>query len=133
MATTPIVDSSNEPSQARAACLARHRPPPLASSRPVEREPKEVEGRPTFPAPLPLRRTPERKKARLVGMQGQSEVLHSLAEGIHHALRIFFVFEADDEVIGVPDQSSLATELRFDPPLEPTIEYVVQIDVSQQW
>jgi len=49
-------------------------------------------------------------------MQGQSEVLHSLAEGIHHALRIFFVFEADDEVIGVPHQGCLSAKLRLDPP-----------------
>jgi hypothetical protein len=50
MATTPIVDGSNEPSQSRTACLARHCPTPLTSSRPVEREPEEVEGRPAFPA-----------------------------------------------------------------------------------
>ena len=98
MATTPIVDGSNEPSQARTACLASHPPTSLTGPRPVEREPEEVEGRPTFPALLPLRRTPEREKPRLVGMQGQSEMLQPLAEGVHHALRIVFGFEADDEL-----------------------------------
>ncbi len=104
MATTPSVDGTNEPSQARTACLAGHSPTSFASSRPVEREPEEVEGRPTFPALLPLRRTPEREKPRLVGMEGQSEVLQPFAEGVHHALRVFLVFEADDEVIGASER-----------------------------
>jgi hypothetical protein len=41
-------------------------------------------------------------------MEGQSEVPQPLAESVHHALRIFLVFEADDEVIGVPNQGCLA-------------------------
>ncbi len=97
MATTPLGDGSDKPSQPRTARFASHRPSSSPSPRPKEREPKEVEGRPTFPAVLPLRRTPERKKSRLVGMQGQSEVLQPFAESVHHALRIVFVFEADDE------------------------------------
>jgi len=49
-------------------------------------------------------------------MQGQSEVLHPLAEGVHHALRIFLVFEADDEVIGIQADATAvlrAPELSF--------------------
>ena len=53
---------------------------PLRVPRPVERESQEIEGRRTFAALLPRRRTPEGKKPRLVRMQGQSEAPQPLAE-----------------------------------------------------
>jgi hypothetical protein len=61
-------------------------PPPVEDMprqpRPMEREPEEVVGRPTLPTFPPLRRTPERKKVSLVGMQGQSVVLQTLVFAI---------------------------------------------------
>ena len=44
MATTPLVDRLDRPSQTRTACLAEHPPTSLAGPRPVEREPEEVGG-----------------------------------------------------------------------------------------
>ena len=71
VAMTPFVDGLNHPPQARTACLAEHPSTSFASPRQVEREPEEVEGRLTLAALLPLRRTPERQKSRLVGTQGR--------------------------------------------------------------
>ena len=106
MATTPHGDGYDEPSQPRTARLASHCPSPSSSPRPEEREPKEVEGRLTFPTLLPHRRTPKREEVSLVGVQGQSEVFQPLAESIHHTLRIALVFEADDKVSN-PEESHL--------------------------
>ena len=126
MATTPIVDGLNRPSQAHTASLAEHPPTSRAGTRPVEREPEEVEGRRTLAAFLPRRRTPEGKKPRLVRMQGQSEAPQPLAEYCHHTPRIVLPLEADDEVIAVTDQGRPAPQPRLHLLFEPEIEHVMQ-------
>jgi hypothetical protein len=74
---------------------------PLAASRPIEREPKDVEGCRTFAALLTRRRTPEGKKTRFVWMQSQTEMPQSFSKHVHHTTRVIFVFKANHEVVGV--------------------------------
>src|SRR5271157_4863635 len=132
MVTTPIRDGLDRPSQARTPSLARDPPTSPTRSRPVEREPEEVEGGQTFPALLPRRRTPERQKPGLVRMQGQSEAPQPLAQHRHHTPRVFLVLEADDEVVAIPDQGRPAPQSRLHLGLEPEVQRIVQIDVAEQ-
>ena len=102
MATTPIVDGLNRPSQARTPSLTTPSPTMLPGTGPIEREPKEIEGRRTSTALLPRRRAPKRQKPRLVRVQGQPEAPQPLAKHRHHTLGIFPPLEADEEVIAAP-------------------------------
>jgi len=112
MASTPIGRDLDRPLQARRPGLAPHTPATTPSPPPVEGEPEEVEGGWTFPASLTRRRSPERQEAGLVRVQGQYEARHPLVQQRQHALRVVASFEADDEVIGIPDQDRAAAKQR---------------------
>ena len=66
-------------------------------------------------------------------MQGQPESLHPLPEHSHHAIRVVLQFERDDEVVRISYEGCFPSKARLDLPFEPLVEYVVQIDVSEQW
>ncbi len=132
IASTPLGDGLLRPSQARMPGLTPHHPPTTAGSTPIKREPEEVEGARTFPAPLPRPWARKRNQAGLVRVQGQSVALKPLDQYRVRPFGIVVSFECDDKIIALSDERRLATKARLDFPLKPHVEHVVQVNVSQQ-
>src|SRR5262249_60078310 len=100
---------------------------------PVQREPQKVEGGRTFPPGLPLLlRLEKGQQAGLVRVEGQPIALQPLTQHFPNPLRVLAPFEADDKVIRIADQTSTPTQARLDLPLEPAVEYVMQVEVAQE-
>ena len=108
LAAAPGIDGLNSPSQSRPPGLARQTPTAASGATPVQREPQEVEGVRTLPTLLSLRRSPKVQQAGLVWMEGQSLALHPLRQHRQDALGILPIREADDQVIGIPDEAGPA-------------------------
>src|SRR3984957_18758998 len=132
LATTPFRDGPNGPAKTRPPRLARQTPPTPQAPSPEQREAQEVEAPRTFPVRLLLRGTLEGHQTSLVRLEGQSITPQPLRQHFPHALGVFPALERDDEIIRVPDQTSLAVQARHDFPVKPPVENVVQVDVAQQ-
>src|SRR6516164_7066589 len=78
------------------------------------------------------RRAAERQEPRLLGVERQPLLCKPLGKNLQNPLRILPILTAENEVIGVPDFGGLAAQARFYLLLEPLIEHVVQVNVSQQ-
>jgi hypothetical protein len=65
-------------------------------------------------------------------VQREAVLLHPQPDNPHHSPCIVLSLETDDEVVGIADQERFAPEPRPDLFLEPQVEHVVQIDVSEQ-
>ena len=73
-----------------------------------------------------------RKKSRLFRMQGQSVALEPLGKNLHHTPRILLRFEVDNEVVGKTENICTVPQPRLHFLLEPEIQHVVEMEVSQQ-
>src|SRR5438874_9273171 len=108
LTAAPGGDGLDGPAQARAPRLTRPIPPTPPRPPPVQPEAQEVEGARTLPLLLSSRRAPEVEQAGLVRVEGQPVALQPLRQHRQHALGILPVLEADDEVVGVPDEAGPA-------------------------
>ena len=133
VATTPVVDGLERPSQARTPCLAPHLPSTSERSTPVQREPQKIEGRRSLPTRLLARRPAEVEQSGLVRVEGQSVAPQPLTQNTHDPICILFVLKAYHEIICISDEQRFALHSRTNFALEPHIENVVQIDVSEKW
>ena len=115
--------------------LAQHREPARARRPAAMREAKEVKGlrlalAPRSPA---LRREAAKaEEARLVRMQFQTELRESLAKLNPKPLGLVPMLESDYEVIGITHHHDIAVRLTGSPSLDPKVEHVVQVKISQE-
>src|SRR4249920_2119024 len=72
-------------------------------------------------------------QAGLLRMQRQTVLRKPLRQNFEYSLRILFVLEAQQPIIGIADLERFASQARLDLCLEPHIQHVVKIDVGQQW
>src|SRR5947209_15458985 len=105
MAAAPGIDGLNGSSQTRTPRLARQTPTPPPGSTPVQRKAQEVEGARPLAASLGRRRTPEVQQTGLVRVEGQPVALPPLRQHRQDALGILPVLEADDKIVGIPDEA----------------------------
>src|SRR5713226_1644996 len=119
MASTPVGDGLDGPSQARTPCLERRPPVPSSSSFPINGEPEKVEGGRSLSFLLPRWRSPERQQAGLLRVKRQIESPHPLRQHPHHTPCIGFVFESNDEVIRISQEHCLPHQSRLHLFLEP--------------
>jgi len=73
----------------------------------------------------------ERDGAGLGDGEGQAELRQAWSQGVVESLRLNFILEGADEVVGVADQAGFAATLGPDDFVKPEIERIVQVDVSQ--
>src|SRR6185295_10852565 len=99
------------------------------------REAEEVERlRLSKPKPslIAVRIAAEPDQASLLGMELQTELLQSLAEGGSKSNRVALVLKRQHDVVSVADYSDLAICRTLPPLLYPEIEHVVQVHVGEQ-
>jgi hypothetical protein len=65
-------------------------------------------------------------------MKIEPELLEPRSHRIPEALRIGFVLEARDDVVGIPHDDHIAGGIAPPPLLRPKVENVVQVDVRKQ-
>jgi len=134
VAPAPLADPEQGLAEARPLGLHGRDPVPFAGRPPVEGEAEEIEGtwrRRTRSLIRPTR-AGKGNDARLVWVQREPEGRHPLPQPRHHALRVLLRREADDEVIGIADESRVPSQPRAHLTLEPEVERVVQIHVAEQ-
>jgi hypothetical protein len=116
--------------------LPQHRKPSIAPFlRADMRKAQEIERlRFPFSTPLPIfdRIRTELQKSRLLGMQLQVELPHSLGEFRLKLVGIRFALESNHNVIRESHHDNVAMRPLPTPRLDPQVEHVVQVDVSQQ-
>lgn len=123
-------------SHAVAPCFALELEGPAPGLAANEDEAQEREGlRLTQPALLsPCRRmAAELQQARLLPVQFEPKLLEPRSHRIPEALRIGFMFETCNDVVGVTHDDHFASGFSPPPLLSPEIEDVVQVDVCEQW
>ena len=81
---------------------------------------------------LPSRRSPKRQHTGRVRMQCESVASQPLGQDIHHALRVVASLEADHKVLGISHERRPTTKTRSHDLVEPHVQRVVEIDVTQQ-
>ena len=99
------------------------------------REAQEVERlRLPFSAPLPVvdRKRTKLQQSRFLGMQLQVELLHSFLEFCPELIGIRFILEPNDGVIRESHNDHVSVRSFPPPRLGPQIEYIMEINVSQQ-
>ena len=100
-----------------------------------EREPQEVERlRFALPGSLPPldRIATELQQPGLLPMQFERELLEPFSHRVPESARIDLVFEAHDQIVGIPHHDHVATGFTLAPSPRPQVEDVVQVDVGQQ-
>ena len=134
LAATQVVGVIDCPPQACLPGLPRYMPAssPVVPA-PIHREPQKIEGPRPFSTCLTPRRLPEVYQAGLVRLKTQIESAKSLSQYGHHPLSVFPVFETDHEVIGISNEGRFPSQLRLRLLLEPLVQHIVQVDVSQDW
>ena len=66
-------------------------------------------------------------------VQGEVEQARPFLQVMQERLRFMLVLEADDRIIRVADHDHVSGSLAASPLVDPQIEYVVQVDVRQDW
>jgi len=65
-------------------------------------------------------------------MEAQGKPPHSLAQHIHHSLRVILPLEADYKIIRIADKLHLSSQPWLNLVLEPPIKHIVKIDVAKK-
>jgi len=65
-------------------------------------------------------------------MEAQAKPPHSLAQHIHHTLRVILPLEADYKIIRIADKLHLSSQPWLNLVLEPPIKHIVKIDVAKK-
>lgn len=115
--------------------LAQHRTPSLPRLAARMRETEKVEGlgfAVATPSPIPGRMPTEFDEARFVGMQRQTEPCEAFPQVGEEAHRFLTMLEADDEIIGEPDDDPVALRLLLPPSRDPEVKHVVKIEVGEE-
>src|SRR5207249_2072156 len=86
---------------------------------------------PTTPGSVLRRIAAELDQAGLVGMQFQSELRETFSKIVEELLGFISMLKAQDEVVSKTDDDHVAAR-RLSPSLDPEVEHVVKVDVSQQ-
>jgi hypothetical protein len=116
--------------------LPQHREAPVASL--LRADVRESEKRErlglalTAPTPVVGREGSELDEAGFVGMQFEFELSEALLKFSLEPLGIHLAVEAQHDVIGEPDDDDVAVGPLLSPCLDPEIERIVQVDVSQE-
>jgi hypothetical protein len=76
--------------------------------------------------------SPELDQPRLLGMEFQPELRETLRELDQEPLRLGPMLESHDEVVRPAHDDDLPARLRLPPPSDPPVEYVVEVEVSQE-
>src|ERR1700726_1772297 len=101
-----------------------------------EGEAQESEGLRTTDAAflaVGCRMAAELKQGGLVRMERQRECLKPLTHRIEEATCIVLMLEAGHQIVGVAHDDHVASGLLPSPAFSPQIEYVVQVDVAEEW
>src|SRR5215472_5841921 len=101
----------------------------------VQREPQKIDRFRTFTATLArvfLRKATKFNELGLLRFQGQAKLPQSLAQYILDANSVLTILETQHKVVNVSHQIGLTSQPRLDHALEPQIEHVVQIHITQQ-
>src|SRR5690606_30818568 len=75
----------------------------------------------------------EFQQARLFGMQLQLELAETLSQLLPKPRGVRLMLESEHDVVGEPHNDDIAAGLLLPPCLDPEVEYVVEVDVRQQW
>jgi len=132
IAPAPLISSINGPSQSRTPRFACHLPSTSSGSPPIKSKSEKVYGPLPFPFLLTQQWSPEGNQPGLVQMEAQAKPPHSLAQHIHHTLRVILPLEADYKIIRIADKLHLSSQPWLNLVLEPPIEHVVKIDVAKK-
>src|SRR5687767_11387565 len=81
---------------------------------------------------IPLRKATKPDQLGLARFQGKRKFAQPLAQDPLHPLGVFSVLEAHYKVIDIPYQVRLASKARFDDPLEPQVQNLMQIQITEQ-
>ena len=65
-------------------------------------------------------------------MQRQRKLLQPLTHRVPEASGVRLVFEADDDIVGVPHDDHVPRGLAPSPALGPEIEHVMKVNVGEQ-
>jgi hypothetical protein len=84
------------------------------------------------PAPLLLRISPKLNQARLLRMNFQSKSAQPLPTLAQKPLCLFPSLEPNDEVVSKPYHNHIPARFDLSPLLDPQVERIVQVDVSQE-
>jgi hypothetical protein len=97
-------------------------------------EAQEIESPRAFPPFVVVRVfwPPERDETGLSRVEGETELAESLRQHFEHPPSVVLPREADDEVIGVPDEKRVALQARLDVALEPLVQHLVEVDVRKE-
>src|SRR6267378_6921590 len=116
--------------------LPQHRKPSIAPLLYANmRKSEEVERlRLPFSTPLPLvdRMRTELQQPRFLGMQLQVELLHAFRKFRPKLVGIRLAFKSNHDVVRETHHDDLAARPLLTPCLDPQVEYVMKIDVSQE-
>jgi len=130
MLSTPRRDRRERPRQPTCLCLHVHVPPSISSA-PVPGETEKIEGR--WPSSIiVVTRTAKWNQPSFLGAQSQSVPLETLRECPQHSIGVLLVREDNHEVVRIPDQLRRSSHTRHHVALEPFIERVVKVDVTQE-
>ena len=66
-------------------------------------------------------------------VQGEVEQAHPFLQVVQERLRFMLVLEADDRVVREADHDHVSGGLAAAPLVDPQVEYVVKVDVRQDW
>jgi len=75
---------------------------------------------------------PELDQPGFVGMQFQPELRKSLSKVGQEPLCVILILEASGEIVREAHDDHVAARVAFPPPLDPQVEDVVQVHVSEQ-
>jgi hypothetical protein len=75
---------------------------------------------------------PELDQPRLLRVQLQAELRQALLEFSQESLRLRSALETHHQIVGVPDDNTIALRHSLAPGFDPQVEYVMQVDVRQQ-
>jgi hypothetical protein len=81
---------------------------------------------------IPGRKTAKFDDPRLVGVQFQTELRKPLAQFRKETPCFAAILKPNDKIIRKTDDYHVASRLPPSPPLDPKVEYIVQVDIRQQ-
>jgi hypothetical protein len=131
VAPAPLTECVQETLDLCPAGLHAQVPSAPTASTPIQREAEEIAGTGAFPLHLTGLRPGERDQTGLLRVQSEPVLRHALVQYHSHALSVFRLLEANDEIIGVPNQPCPASQPGLDVALEPEVEHVVQVHVAE--
>ena len=131
--SAPLTDFPQRSAESVLGRLALHHPSPLPGASPVVGEPQHREAAPALrAAPLSSRRTAKIHHPRLVRVKTETVLLQPLRQHPKHPPRVVFVLEHQHRIVGITDLEGPSPKPRLHFMLEPLVQHLMQIDVTQR-